>query len=1848
MSAIVEYDTGPLSWVKGEIDHALQQARDALNQFRIGHDDPALLRNARTYLNQVGGAIEMVGLQGVTLLAQEAKKLLEHMENQTLPVDAAAIGLLQRAIDALCLYLDDLLKGKPNLELRLYPLYQEMRAASGIEQSAESDLFFPDLDLRAPKSQPAVERTDAELAALVKKSRAQFQRGLLAFLRQQNADQGLTAMRAAVHDIEQAMMLPANRTLWWGATAFVDCLSNHAIEPNFAVKQLCGRIDLQMRRQAEGSHKVAERLLKDILYFIAKSKDVSEQVRAVKQTFALDSLMPDNTGESGEMAALAPLLKELRNLLAPAKESWLKFTAGSAASLAQFQSQIAVLQTRGAELKSAPLLHLLAQISDAAAAAETLAAGRAELLGLEVATALLLIQNTLENYQHVTGELVAQTDVQMQRLRAAVDGNVDVSQIPEVPLLDEMSRQAQERLLIAQVAHEVQSNLQQIEEVLDAFFRDPLHERQALDSINAPLAQVQGALSILQLDDAGQLLSATRAIMQGLQNPQQPVNEADFVVVADALSSLGLYIEALRHQRNDANAILLPALRLLGLAEPELAALADQQPESIAPSVEDGLEALKLDLQNDLAAWQHAPEATHTQKKFLSTLRELGEDAELIGDHALKQQTAEALRLADSGPNPALIQAIQGISKDESAVPAPALEASADTASSQTVDAELLEIFLEEASEVLDSITSRLQICRADPHDHASLTTLRRNFHTLKGSGRMVGLTDLGEVAWSIEQLLNQWLQDEKPATAALLELLDDAHHQFEHWIGTLKSSGQAHIAAEALVAKAALLRTGELPEPASMQIEVHAPEQSLTPAPVEMTADFSSAVSSPAPASSTEALQTASPDATTADDLHADAAPEPGPAVINHAAEAHIEVPSLPADDRICIGANLISIPLLDIFLREAEQHRATLQSEFTRLQANPGEPVGYDFMRAAHTLAGIAGTTGFTVVADLAHALEAWLTQLHESVATLPPDSQLTSDTITALGVMLDSIRAQQAPAPAQGLIAALIAVQAATLEHEAQLVDAEIAALESEPVTGEQQAQQAAAVDTAALETAPADTVTDVTGIPELTTLLAAADEQQTRRNIVDDLDDQLLPIFLEEAAELMPKISAASRQWRAHPDHDDAPASLQRLLHTLKGSARMAGAMRLGELTHIMETHVVNVLESGALDAAYFDAFEGELDRLNDALQLLLHPAASVPPTAAHTPTVAALGTLHAPQPHTGAAPLVEAETSARMLRVRADTVDRLVNEAGEVSITRSRLESSVAGIKQGAAELAENIGRLRAQLRELEIQAESQMQSTLSQMHKDDLQFDPLEFDRFTRLQELTRMIAESINDVGTVQQNITIGLNETEAALTQQGRMTRDLQQALMHIRMVPLASIADRLHRTVRRAAKDMGKKASLQIIGEQVEMDRSVLEKMVAPFEHLLRNAVAHGVELPAERVQAGKSEYGEIVLHARQEGNEIMLSLRDDGRGLNLDAIHAHAIAKGLLQPEISVAPNQLMQFIFAPGFSTAEAITELSGRGIGMDVVKSEITALGGRLEVNSEPGKGAQFMVYLPLTLAVTQTVLVAAGGHQYALPSTMVEQVQEYKTEALAELLATGSIEWQGNRYTLFYLPHLLGETGQVHLAQRYNAVILLRSGKHRSAILVDELTGNREVVVKNIGPQLARVSGIAGATVLGNGQVVLIINPVQLALQRGDHTRSAVLHTPVVEAAPAKLVMVVDDSLTVRKITSRLLAREGYAIITAKDGVDALQMLQDATPDVMLLDIEMPRMDGFELTKTMRADAQLAAIPIIMITSRTADKHRDHAFSLGVNAYLGKPFQEEELLAKIAELVNNRDMVAA
>jgi chemosensory pili system protein ChpA (sensor histidine kinase/response regulator) len=603
-----------------------------------------------------------------------------------------------------------------------------------------------------------------------------------------------------------------------------------------------------------------------------------------------------------------------------------------------------------------------------------------------------------------------------------------------------------------------------------------------------------------------------------------------------------------------------------------------------------------------------------------------------------------------------------------------------------------------------------------------------------------------------------------------------------------------------------------------------------------------------------------------------------------------------------------------------------------------------------------------------------------------------------------------------------------------------------------------------------------------------------------------------------------------------------------------------------------------------------------------------------------------------------------------VRVRAPLLDRLVNQAGEISITRSRIASEVAQIRGSLTDLTDNLERLRGQLRDIELQAETQMSSRLEAAKAASQAFDPLEFDRFTRFQELTRMMAESVNDVATVQRTLQRALDSTEDELAAQQRMNRDLQDDLLRTRMVEFEGLSDRLYRVVRQAAKETGKQVRLDIVGGSIDVDRGVLDRMTAAFEHLLRNCVTHGIETPDVRSKAGKDAAGSIVVSLTHEGNEVGVEFRDDGAGLDLDRIRAKGTAMGLLDPKASPTDAELANLIFTPGFSTAETVTELAGRGVGMDVVRSDVNAMGGRVETSTARGQGTAFKLILPLTTAVTQVVMLRCGDTTVAVPSTLIEIVRRATPQEVADAYASSAYTLGERTMQFFWLGALLQHSPRgMEEGGRTRTIVVVRSAQQRVALHVDEVLGNQEVVVKNLGVQLSRLPGLAGMTLLASGAAALIYNPVALATLYGDAARAAtqaalqgaaaggavpVLREPVVAAAP--LVLVVDDSLTVRRVTQRLLVREGYRVTLAKDGLDALERLAEELPKIVLSDIEMPRMDGFDLVRNIRADARLRELPVIMITSRIAQKHRDYAAELGVDHYLGKPYSEEDLLALV------------
>jgi chemosensory pili system protein ChpA (sensor histidine kinase/response regulator) len=825
-----------------------------------------------------------------------------------------------------------------------------------------------------------------------------------------------------------------------------------------------------------------------------------------------------------------------------------------------------------------------------------------------------------------------------------------------------------------------------------------------------------------------------------------------------------------------------------------------------------------------------------------------------------------------------------------------------------------------------------------------------------------------------------------------------------------------------------------------------------------------------------------------------------------------------------------------------------------------------------------------------------------------------------------------------------------------------------------------------------TAPFETQASLPPLPD--------DPQPDGKLELPDLDEDLLEIFVQEGADILDHSDALMAKLRESPQDRELITGLQRDLHTLKGGARMAGLAPIGDLSHAMESLFEAISDNRRMvDRVTVESLERGFDRLHGLVQRVArHQAIAMPehaiarfeglvsgelPTAVSAaPSAAAVETAMpveptaptpAPEPAAAkpaarpaprALPAIEEDVQQHapqeMIRVRSDLLDSLVNYAGEVSIYRSRLEQQISTFRFNLVEFEQTVSRLREQLRKLELETEAQILSRYQrEAESSESSFDPLELDRFSQLQQLSRALAESVSDLVSIQGLLDDLTRQSETLLLQQSRVSSDLQEGLMRTRMVPFDSLVPSLRRTVRQAAQETGKRAQLKVEGAQGEMDRNLLERMKAPFEHMLRNALAHGIESPEERAGAGKPGEGTVTIHVSREATEVVLRVADDGRGMDRDAIRRKAIERGLLKPDVQLSDRDLYGFILETGFSTAEQVTQLAGRGVGMDVVHNEIKQLGGSLAIDSARGTGSTFTIRLPFTLAVTQAILVRLGEATYAVPMSSVQGVVRIAHDDLERRLGqpNPAYNYAGEEFLIYELSQLLNVPASRIVDETQLPLLMTRTGDQRAAVRIDSVIGSREIVVKSVGPQISSIPGIFGATIMGDGSVVMILDLAPLVRrsaalrERAEAAGEAVLLPampapiePAVEQRAHPLIMVVDDSITMRKVTTRVLERNDMEVVTAKDGLDAVEKLQDKVPDVVLLDVEMPRMDGYELATYMKNDPRLKQVPIIMITSRTGEKHRQRAFEIGVERYLGKPYQEADLLRNVQESLSAKN----
>jgi chemosensory pili system protein ChpA (sensor histidine kinase/response regulator) len=1896
-------DHSKLKWIKGELDAVILRARDALEKYIGGEGDSESMMSCAKDLHQVYGTLQIVELYGATMLAEEMELVACAIAEGSVEDERVAAEALMQGLVRLPDYLEKLQDGALDHPTVIMPFLNDLRAARGSELFSEVALSSPQLERRLA-AEEVVEQENAELPKLARKLRHQYHLSLLKWFRGSDQLAGIDGVRDVLEQLHAVAGTGQVKRLLHVAIAALAAPLENLDAPNIATKLLFGRVDRELKRIIKaGEGQVVEApaisTVRDLLYYVASVKNGDELVQSVKQEFDLENtIISQQRIELGREDLAAPNVELLESLkeaigaelseIKDVLDLFIRTRNNDSEQLSTLEQPMRKVADTLGMISQGALRQRMKRQADKIKELSTSGKLTDESDLLEMAGDIIFVEASLENLASF-GRTQFLAHAQAEAEKAEPE-----QELPE----GEFER------LTDSVVREARVDMAKIKDAILAYIKTP-EKSQVLEQVPTHFYAIAGAFEMLKLFDLSALLRATAGYVSTELVAKKTIPDIQRLnAFADAITSIEYFMETIADGRGIQNKILDVAREALV----RLGTEKDSVDEEYFASAE-GEEAIPGLIQEE-------------DMLFLPEQDEVAEQPE---DEIRFKEEVDVKSFQEHVP-------------------------SAEKPSLEDVDPEILDIFIEEAQEELEVIREYLSRWLDDVDDTDALITFRRSFHTLKGSGRLVGAKTIGEFAWSIENLLNRVIDQTLPVTQDVTNLLIEAKEVLPSLIDCQARAVPPEVDVQPMIERATQLATPDYTLSSTSGAHVDHDE-------LEDEHE-----------SSEEVEETIEEDHGSGADV----------------AEGYLEAPIT------------LDPTLLEIFSSESRTHIDTINNYLNNCKEMGGVcALTRDVSRAFHTLHGSAHMAGVDQIAELSAALETHVNELldHGGLAdrTLLELIERSDEQFEAIlnainvpgaelpdwqGLLEDIENANNFQVPADGTADEPEDVIELT-DLPAPLLDAtdSLGLQQEDDVTGMDQVEDLEVtldidlgeeeinIDGLSLELDESDdaraeqakeqeelrdehTAKSETKQPEIEVGGDFTGEAEQDLGFVTlTADEDLITIFIEESIELMDDVDHELKQWNDEPYNLRAVEELQRTLHTLKGGARLSGITPIGDLSHAFESLLagvgsgdvensseVRILAQGVADTLMTQIEEanntGRVEVADEMIAELnamlsgegLGSAAANEPTeeesfeeeeedadAEHLMVGDSLEekieeqsegpvedqvegerdsavdedidvsatlddetsqVLQFPSTHEAIEPTAEDEGvqaeetdlvrpmrrfGREQLRVNPDLMDKLVNNAGEVSIFRSRLEQQNGALGFNLEELKHTVSRLRDQLRKLDMETEAQIlfrydrDKEEGRLDGEGEEFDPLEMDRFSTMQQLSRGLLETVGDLSNINKLLEAEQKGTETLLVQQSRITTDLQDGLMRTRMVSFSQLVPRLQRIVRQTCKPLKKQAELKVIGADMEMDRSILDRMTAPLEHLLRNAISHGIELPEQRLAADKAEVGTITIKLTRNGNDVVMSMSDDGRGLDFDAIKQRAVKRGLLLEGVIPGEGDLTQFILEHGFSTVDKVSQISGRGVGLDVVVSEIKQLGGTMEIGSNPGTGTEFTIYLPLTLAITDALLLKVGSDIYAVPYTNVEAVVRINKD---ELLAfyegkdgKGSFTYGDHDYIVRYLGTLLG-TGMPNLTEqkKRSPMLLVRAGKHRIAIHVDDIIGHRQIVVKSVGPQLSTVRWITGGTILGDGRVALILDINALVRKDASHTVDAEeFHQVTVEDATQGIkVMVVDDSITVRKVTGRLLERHSMDVETAKDGVDALAMLQDYTPDVMLLDIEMPRMDGFEVARHMRNSEQWKDIPIIIITSRTGEKHRKLAMDLGVKCYLGKPYQEADLMDNIQSVL--------
>ena len=1992
-----------LDWIKADISETLEQAQHALESYAELSQDSSSIRTCLTFLHQVHGTLKMVQIEGPTDMALEMEAVAQALMNETVPDQGAAQEVLMQSILQMPGYLDRIQRDQQDIPDFVATVVDNLRVSRGAERlnrsascsnsSSAAVAFNLDL-LSAPTPAETIgfykNQNGPETA---RKLRLRYQQSLMALLKKANPRENLTLMGKVFAKLDKISRgSPAGYLAQLGL-ALVEGIATGGVKLDKKSARLLKQIDGAFKILAEGDEAaiaspVSDDFANDLLHALSRASKKTARITTVLKLFNVKqessvSSVADFGPDDETLAAVSRILIEE---FAAITDKLDIYVSSSARNQQDLFDLLPDLEQVASALSVVGLVEHLRRVDHQLAVIRLLKDESAEPTEeqlLEMAGSLLEIQSNLN--------------------RVVGDTN-DEGESDSFGDLDEAQ---------AAVVRETRSGLAECKDNVIEFVNHKF-SLDKLEGLPSLLKSLAGGLLIINQQRAGAVLEACSLYVERnlIRDRQQPaLSEMDDL--ADAITSIDYYLERFLESAKD------PYLQMISVAEEAIAKL--------GYNVAD-LANLKL---QQASAREQEPEG----------VSELNIDS---GEHSesatVNIDTAPVGLVEDvSETDGSVAKSIEVASSSESIVESPAktILASTEEVVDNLIDDEIVEIFVEEVDEVLETISEYLPTWQTDED---ALTEIRRAFHTLKGSGRMVGATVVGELAWSIESLLNRIIENSVTATVEIQRLVVEVVTRIPEGIDAFKNQHQETFLVSHLIEQADAIGLATIPtemnseasaepelseeqEPSDLasttdhhalvdddvttvfkldELEMQLPdEETPDDAAIEISDRVESSLGSEEMGASAiikrDSLQLDSLDLESIEPERLEQerleqelleqAFEDGDLQQPDVQASELRASELLESERL-ESERLEEITLADVELDDASEFTSIEQSDAVQAPSDPIEPevagqtdevIDHDseldeiFLREAienmatvrafldnsqvissgliaafHTLKGSGAMADVAAIANIAGPLESLSNKYFNSgkqadeeyVALVARASELIDLVITNLSVYRFEIEGSEAFQSQCEALSAKVDVEDSLPPFEfdgiillgrfSDIISEwdvkKIEQLVEELRNVESQARSTEREPLITLTTSMLRCYSEITARPnvDVENLLinahesllvmfgniAASQELDSPTEIIrqldtldfaaingtidetidetnhqellpkDQIDDEVLGIFLEEAEELNEAINQCVLDWASNPHTSEYYDNLLRHLHTMKGGARLAGLNSLGEYTHNFETFLISVQQNPVpLDEAFFATVnqrQDEIARRVGVYRKLVQGDAQPEELAAmtrdldSTPTMIASAALPATQTSeedsqeqsseglasqvssdSALAAEVDSEKTAtnqnqEMVRVSSELLEELIDLSGESNITRGRVEQQIRDFGESLQEMEDTINRIRADVRRLEIEAESRETVFHNTEHTGKSNFDDLEMDRYTMLQEISRTLNEGSSDMLDLKDTLRNKSRDVESLLHQQARIGTEIQEGLTRTRMVPIARLIPRLRRIVRQISAEVGKSVKFDAFNVEGELDRNVLEKIVAPLEHMLRNAVDHGIESSDKRLAANKPETGKISLRLSRESGYLVLNVSDDGGGINVDAVKRKAIERGVISADDEISDHEIMQFIMHAGFSTAEKVTQISGRGVGMDVVASEIKQLGGSVSIDSTLGLGTEFAIRIPFTVSINRALLVVVREETYAIPLNSIEgmvRVSPYELEAYYQPEAP-LYEYAGQPYRLAYLGKMLEKSDDPDLTGQVSPlpVILASNAESAVALQVDRVIGSREVVVKSLGPQFSQVGGIAGATIMGDGNIVVILDLMAL-VHKADLREEGVQKVDELNeiARPrTRKIMIVDDSVTVRKVTTRLMERQGWEVTTAKDGVDAVNQLQNIYPDVVLLDIEMPKMDGFEVLRTVRRDPRLANLPIIMITSRTGEKHKQQALELGVNRFLGKPFQEANLISTIDEVI--------